>query len=86
MLNKINEVKNGRENSQRKQVISNLEKFYKSRDEIMNLFRDYTKMVFEGKYKAKHRTGLKILTLKQRLPMALAQVKAVNDSKLMKIY
>ena len=52
----------------------------------MNLFRDYTKMVFEGKYKAKHGTGLKILTLKQRLPMALAQVKAVNDSKLMKIY
>ena len=81
MLNKINEVKNGRENSQQKQVISNLEKFYKSRDEIMNLFRGYTKMVFEGKYKARHGTWFKILTLKQRLPMALAQVKAVNDSE-----
>ena len=34
MLNKINEVKNGRESSQQKQVISNLGKFYKSRDEI----------------------------------------------------
>ena len=33
MLNKINEVKNGRESSQQKQVISNLGKFYKSRDE-----------------------------------------------------
>ena len=34
MLNKINEVKNGRESSQQKQVISNLGKFYKSRDEV----------------------------------------------------
>ena len=46
--------------------------------------RDYTKMVFEAKYKAKHGRGLKILTPKQmfqRLPIALAQVKAGNNSE-----
>ena len=29
LLNKINELKTGRKNSEQKQVISNLEKFYK---------------------------------------------------------
>ena len=41
-------------------------------------------MVFEAKYKAKHARGLKILTPKQmfqRLPIALAQVKAGNNSE-----
>ena len=45
-------------------------------------------MVLYSKYKAKHdetkRTGLKILTSKQllqRLPIALAQVKAGNNSE-----
>ena len=41
-------------------------------------------MLFEAKYKAKHGKGLKILTrkqLRQRLPIALAQVKAGNKSE-----
>ena len=41
-------------------------------------------MLSEAKYKAKHEKGLKILTLKQilqRLPTALAQVKAGNTFK-----
>ena len=68
-------------NSEQKQVISNLEKLYKSREEVLNLFRDFTNMVFEAKYKAKRATGLQILTPKQRLPTALAQVKAGNNSE-----
>ena len=41
-------------------------------------------MLSEAKYKAKHGKGLKILTSKQmlqRLPIALAQVKAGNTSE-----
>ena len=41
-------------------------------------------MLSEAKYKATHGEGLKILTPKQmlqRLPVALAQVKAVNTSE-----
>ena len=41
-------------------------------------------LLSEAKYKAKYVEGLKILTPKQmlqRLPIALAQVKAVNNSE-----
>ena len=69
-------------------MINNVEKFYSSREEVINLFRDYTKMLFNANYdkksKATKGTGLKILTPKQmlqRLPIALAQVKAGNNSE-----
>ena len=50
--------------------------------EILILFRDYSILVSEAKYKAKHGKGLKILSLKQmllRVPIALAQVKVVMN-------
>ena len=69
-------------------MINNLEKFYLSREEVINFFRDYGKMVLDAAYKSKENKnkgkGLKILTPKQmlqRLPIALAQVKASNNSK-----
>ena len=45
-------------------------------------FRDYSFLLSEAKYKAKHGKELEILTPKQmlqRLPIALAQVKAGNN-------
>ena len=45
------------------------------------MFDDYSRIVSEAKYKTKYGEGLKILTSKQmlqRLPIALAQVKAEN--------
>ena len=45
------------------------------------MFRDYHFLLSEAKYEATHRKDLKILTRKQmlqRLPIALAQVKAGN--------
>ena len=88
MLKNINEVKIGGKNSEQEKVVPNLENFYKSREEGFNFFRDYTKMFFDASYEAKQDetkgTGLKILTPKQmlqRLPIALAQVKAGNDSE-----
>ena len=69
-----------------KKLINNLENFCISREEVINVFRDYGKMVLDAAYKWKQNEtegkGLKILTPKkmlQRLPIALAQVKAGNN-------
>ena len=57
---------------------------YKARKEAIKFFDDYSSMVSEAKLKATKGTGIKILTPKQlfqRLPIALAQVKAGNNSQ-----
>ena len=59
---------------------------YKARNEAIKFYDDYSSMMSEAKAKAKATkgTGLKILTPKQmlqRLPIALAQVKAGNNSE-----
>ena len=61
---------------------------YKGRKEAIKFYDDYSLMMSEAKYKAKEDEtkgkGLKILTLKemlQRLLIALAQVKAGNNSE-----
>ena len=61
---------------------------YKGRKEAIKFYDDYSLMMSEAKYKAKKDEtkgkGLKILTLKemlQRLLIALAQVKAGNNSE-----
>ena len=69
-------------------MINNLEKFYNSGEEVINFFRDYIEMLSDANYYAKQDEtkgiGLKILTPKQmlqRLPIALAQVKAGDNSE-----
>ena len=71
-----------------KEVINNLENFYISRKEVINFLRDYGEMALDAAYKSKQNEnmgkGLNILTPKQmlqRLPIALAQVKAGNMSE-----
>ena len=61
---------------------------YKARNEAIKFYDDYYLMASEAKNKAKNQTtkgeGLKILTPKQklqRLPTALSQVKAGNNSE-----
>ena len=75
---------------EQKEVINNLEHFHKSREEVINSFRDYVEMFSDANYNAKQNDtkgkGLKILTPKQmiqRLPIALAQVKVGNNSKIL---
>ena len=87
-LEKLNEVKMGNKTIKQRETISNLEKFCKSREEVINFFRDYIEMLSDAKYDARKNktegTGLKILSPKQmlqRLPIALAQVKAGNNSE-----
>ena len=57
---------------------------YKARNEAIKFYDDYFLMVSDAKHKATKETRLKILTPKkrlQRLPIALAQVKAGNNSE-----
>ena len=57
---------------------------YKARNEASIFYDDYSLILSEAKNKATKGTGLKILTPKQmlqRLPIALAQVKAGNNSE-----
>ena len=87
-LNKLSNIKIGKKALEQKEVINNLEKFYNSREEVINFFRDYIEMLSDANYNAKQNEtkgkGLKILTPKQmlqRLPIALVQVKAGNNSE-----
>ena len=49
-----------------KEGINNLDKFYTSREEVINFFRDYTEMLSDANYNSKQNetkgTGLKTLT------------------------
>ena len=69
-------------------TIKNVKNLYDSRQKIIDLFNSYSKIRSEAIYKSKQNEtkgkGLKILTPKQmlqRLPIALAQVKASNNSE-----
>ena len=62
----------------------NIEKLYKARNEAIKFYDDYSLIMSEAKTRATKEEGLKILTPKQmlqRLPIALAQVKACNNSE-----
>ena len=58
---------------------------YKTRNEAIKFYDDYSLMASEAKHKANNKTsgkGIKILTPKQllqRLPIALVQLKASNN-------
>ena len=69
-------------------TIKNVKNLYDSRQKIIDLFNSYSKIRSEALYKSKQNKteekGLKILAPKQmlqRLPAALAQVKAGNNSE-----
>ena len=66
-------------------IRKNVKNLYDSRQKVINLLNDNAKTRSEAIYKSKHKAkGLKILTLKQmlqRLPIALAQIKAGNNSE-----
>ena len=75
----------GNKTIKQRETIINL---YNSREEVINFFRDFIEMLSDANYDArKNETqgkGLKILTPKQMLqglPIALAQVKAGNNSE-----
>ena len=46
-LNKLNNIKIGKKTTEQKEVINNIEKFYNSREEVTNFFRDYIEMLLD---------------------------------------
>ena len=86
LLRKISNVKIGKKTDNKKKVINNLENFYISKEEIINFYRDYGKMVLDAAYKSKQNEtegkGLEILTPKQmlqRLTIAVALESLLNE-------
>ena len=64
--------------------MKNIKTLYESREKVIKLFDNYFRVLSETKYKTKYGEGLKILIPKnmlQRLPVALAEVKAGNTSE-----
>ena len=87
-LSKLTNIKIGRKTLEQEKIINNIKRFYISRQEVINFFRDYTEILSDANYKAKQNEtegkGLKILTprqMLQRFPIALGQVKAGNNSE-----
>ena len=84
----INIIKQGnskKRSEEQRETIDNIENLYKSRQEVVNMFNNYAKNVSKSIHKAKHEgKGLKILAPNQmlkRLPIALAKMKAGNNSE-----
>ena len=68
---------------EQKKTIDNIKNLYNLREEVVKIFNDYARNMYRNIYDSKQE-GLKILTPKQmlqRLPIALAQIKAGNNSQ-----
>ena len=88
LKSKLEEIKKGnpkRKSQTNLDVIKNVDNLYNSRQAAINFFIEYTERVSGAKFRSKQKgTGLKILTSNQmlkRLPIALAQIKAGNNSE-----
>ena len=83
----LSEIKKGNKKDRSKEQKIHYKKlkcFTKQVTVLLNFFDNYFSMVFEVKLKATKGRGIKILTpeqMLQRLPRALAQVKAGNNSE-----
>ena len=58
-LNKLNDIKVGKKTIEQKETINNLENFYISREEVINIFREYIEMLSDGNYDAKKKKNWK---------------------------
>ena len=87
----FSQIKSGnpkRKNKMQLCTIRNVKNLYNLMQKIIDLFNNSSKLKSESIYRSKHTEtkgrGLKILTpkqMRQRLPIALAQVKAGNNSE-----
>ena len=84
-LGHIRQGKPYRKTDTQTKVINSVTNLYKSREKVSELFNNYSRNMSRNVYESKQAaSGLKILTPKhmlQRLPIALAQIKAGNNSK-----
>ena len=79
-------IRIGNKHDNQKRTMANINMFYNARDNAIKFIQDYGGMILEAKKLTREQEGtaLKILTPNQmlkRLPIALAQVKAGNNSE-----
>ena len=83
----LNLIRIGNKNDNQKRTLANINVFYNARDNAIQFIHDYGRMILEAREQAlteQYDKGLKILTPNQmlkRLPIALAQLKAGNNSE-----
>ena len=82
----LNIIRIGNKNDNQKRTLANINMFYNARNNAIKFIEHYGGVILEAKKQAKEQegTGLKILTPNQmlkRLPIALAQGKAGNNSE-----
>ena len=83
-LDYLNIIRKGNKNAEQRKTLANINILYNARNNAIKFTEDYGSMILEAKKHAKEGTGLKILTPNQmlkRLPIALAQIKAGNNSE-----
>ena len=85
-LNYLNIIRKGNRNAEQKKTLANINILFNSRNNAIKFIEDYGSMILDTKKLAKEQegTGLKILTpnqMLQRLPIALVQIKAGNNSE-----
>ena len=83
----LNLIRIGNKNDNQERTLANINVFYNARENAIKFIQDYGRMIFEATEQAlieQHGKGIKILTpneMLKRLPIALAQVKAGNNSE-----
>ena len=85
-LDYLKTIRKGNKSVEQRKTLANLNVFYNARESAIKFIEDYGSMILEAKKLAREQegTGLKILTPNQmlkRLPIALAQIKAGNNSE-----
>ena len=84
-LDYLKAIRKGNKSVEQRKTLANPNMFYNARESAIKFIEDYGSMILEAKKLAREQegTGLKILTPNQmlkRLPIALAQIKAGNNS------
>ena len=82
----LNTIRRGNKNASHKRTLANINILFNARDNAIKYIEDYSSMILEARKLAREQegTGLKILIFSQMLkilPIALAQIKAVNNSE-----
>ena len=85
-LDYLNIIRKGNKNDEQKITLANINIHFNARDNAIKFIEDYGSMILEAKKLAREQKeiGLKILTPNQmlkRLPIALVQIKAGNNSE-----
>ena len=84
--NYLNMIRRGNKNARQKRTLANINILFDARYNPIKFIEDYSSMILEANKMTREQegTGLKILTPNQmlkRLPIALAQIKAGNNSE-----